>query len=337
MEKNRIVWIDSLKGFATICVVLGHIADGYLNAKLFPDSQRLLRDLYNGVYIFHMALFFSLSGMTCQISYGAEHDLNGRKRRAQICNLALLYVLYCVLIWASKLLTSAFVNRQVQVTDILLIWAKPLSPYWYFYVLIVFYILFDNKRVRHLHPNGVMAVLFLMSLFSGFVRTDGWFELEHIFRYAFFFFLGLSLANQQFTKLVSPLAAGIAAVVSLAIAGYYWKNESSVSAIPIINTLSATGIVLGWIGLFRSVKLFDRNGLLSFIGRHSLEIYVIHCFLTAGNRVVSAKLGIDHIWASIGLNLVASICGSLVIAALTKKIGIYDLFFRPYALVERRL
>ena len=336
MEKKRIVWIDSLKGFATICVVLGHIANGYLSANLFPESRTLLRDLYNGVYLFHMALFFSLSGMTFQISYRFEIDGDGSKLRAQIRNIVFLYVLYCCLNWAFKLLTAAFVNHPVKPTDILLIWAKPISPYWYFYVLIIFYFLFSRKFTRGRNPIALILTLFILSLSSGFVQTNGWFELDRILYYAFFFYLGFALADKQFSKLISPLPAGIAAAVSLSFAMIFWKNKSFICNIPIVNAVVATGVVLGMMCLFSRVKAFDKRGLLSYIGRHSLEIYVIHCFLTAGNRVVFSRLAINNVWASIGLNLLLSTCGSLAFAALTKKIGVYDLFFRPYALIKKK-
>ena len=35
---KRIGYIDALKGFATICVVLGHIVGGYYDANSFPQS-----------------------------------------------------------------------------------------------------------------------------------------------------------------------------------------------------------------------------------------------------------------------------------------------------------
>lgn len=41
--KERINWIDSLKGFAMICVVLGHVADGYLGGlELSPVETRFV-------------------------------------------------------------------------------------------------------------------------------------------------------------------------------------------------------------------------------------------------------------------------------------------------------
>lgn len=37
--KKRISWIDSLKGFAILCVVLGHVADGYLGGLTMSPGE----------------------------------------------------------------------------------------------------------------------------------------------------------------------------------------------------------------------------------------------------------------------------------------------------------
>lgn len=38
--KKRISWIDSLKGFAMLCVVLGHVADGYLGGLILSLFEK---------------------------------------------------------------------------------------------------------------------------------------------------------------------------------------------------------------------------------------------------------------------------------------------------------
>ena len=40
--KGRIRWLDAWKGFAMLLVVLGHIADGYLDAGLFATHEAQL-------------------------------------------------------------------------------------------------------------------------------------------------------------------------------------------------------------------------------------------------------------------------------------------------------
>ncbi len=61
---RRLGFVDTVKGIAIICVVLGHIANGYLNSKIVPDTA-VYQHIYNIVYSFHMPLFFLISGFVC--------------------------------------------------------------------------------------------------------------------------------------------------------------------------------------------------------------------------------------------------------------------------------
>ncbi len=54
-------WIDVLKGLAIILVVLGHVLDGATGQSLFADDGWMVK-LHEAIYIFHMPLFFLLSG-----------------------------------------------------------------------------------------------------------------------------------------------------------------------------------------------------------------------------------------------------------------------------------
>lgn len=55
--------LDFMKGFAILCVVAGHVLDGAMGKSLFP-SARWMHTVYDFIYIFHMPLFFLLSGIS---------------------------------------------------------------------------------------------------------------------------------------------------------------------------------------------------------------------------------------------------------------------------------
>ena len=65
-QRRRLKYIDSLKGFAILCVVLGHVTDGYLSAGMYPSSKSM-PIVHEVLYSFHMALF-----MIWRISTKAE-------------------------------------------------------------------------------------------------------------------------------------------------------------------------------------------------------------------------------------------------------------------------
>ena len=341
MEKKRIEWIDALRGAAILLVVIGHIADGCIDANIFPEYSQVLRNIYNGIYMFHMALFFALSGMAYQIAYIPSTgitDPDSRKRiRKQIINLVLLYIIYSIANWALKQIFAGNVNKPVSLTDLLLIFGKPIYLNWYFYVLIVFYALFMTDSIRNFIPmEAAFAFLFVVSLASGFVDTSGWFQIRRIMYYAVFFWLGMKfISDPGFIVFRKPVTA-ICFVVSAVLAAIWWNRETMICDTPIVSTFVAFGIVLALIRVFSGVDFLDRGkGLLNYLGKHSLEIYVIHSFLTAGNRVLLPKIGIHGFWLSVVCNLVISTGVSLLISGLFREIGIWDVFFRPYRVLAR--
>src|SRR5262249_39859036 len=58
---NRILWIDSAKGFAICLVVFGHVLGGAM-ARGWLSSAGAPEVTYSYIYAFHMPLFFLISG-----------------------------------------------------------------------------------------------------------------------------------------------------------------------------------------------------------------------------------------------------------------------------------
>ena len=81
MNKERVQWIDALKGFAIISVVLGHAILAYLYSGEIPENPKmLLAVVRNFLYAFHMPLFFMISGYVFEIAY-IEKDSKIRIKR----------------------------------------------------------------------------------------------------------------------------------------------------------------------------------------------------------------------------------------------------------------
>ena len=58
IDKSKCIeWLDSCKGFAIMLVVIGHIVDGYTDAKLFAEYSQLMDTVHNVIHAFHMPLF----------------------------------------------------------------------------------------------------------------------------------------------------------------------------------------------------------------------------------------------------------------------------------------
>ena len=147
--KKRIAFIDVLKGCAIISVVLGHIADGYYRSNLYTEYNTFFWGMLVAIYSFHMALFFIVSGYLYGMVYLKE-IIDRDKLFRQIKKLLHVYIVWCILMWIFKFVFGKWANSGVQIKDLLLIPVKSIEPYWYLYVLIIFYLLFSNAKIQRM-------------------------------------------------------------------------------------------------------------------------------------------------------------------------------------------
>ncbi len=286
----RLRWLDAWKGFAMLLVVAGHIADGYLDAGLFPEYRRTLQLWYDIIYSFHMPLFFVLSGYAFLIAYGGERQAEKERFRLQLCNIAAVYVLFSIIQWIVKMIFASKVNSVYTVRDLFMIPVKTMPPYWYLYVLFFLYLI-GRMAERRKMPEILKLLGFLgIHSVSAYVSEDIWFELKHILYYGFYFYFGIYLA-----KCVAPVLR---------------KNTKRLQK-------------------WRS--RFPKGRILPLLGRYSLEIYVLHCFITAANRTILFKFGITGFYWNVFVNLLAATALPVLFSMFLKKCRLHDLIFRPAA------
>lgn len=58
-NEGRTEWLDSLRAFAICLVVFGHVAE--------TGNNKVMDYLTKGIYLFHMPLFFVMSGITFEL------------------------------------------------------------------------------------------------------------------------------------------------------------------------------------------------------------------------------------------------------------------------------
>ena len=329
MSSQRIKWIDSLKGFAIITVVIGHVADGYLSAGMFSDYKGLMSIIYELIYAFHMPLFFLVSGYVFQQAYYREGKEDKKRCNMQILNLAVLYIVFSAILWAFKFVFSGNVNTAVTVKDLFLIVLKPIAPFWYLYVLIFLYIIAKLLLKKEIGVVFPFIALTVVSVFGFWTPRVIMFPLYQILYYALFFFTGIFLAKYRDCFLSKAWFAGVTDFVAIFLMIILWDSEKMFHSTFIANTFIALGLCMGIVYIFSRVKPLEKFPLFSLCGKYCLEIYVIHCFLTAGNRVILSKLGIDSFALHFVVNCVVSTVIPVLIAIVCKGLKIHDLIFRP--------
>ena len=108
-----------------------------------------------------------------------------------------------------------------------------------------------------------------------------------------------------------------------------------------VNTMRVIGIVSGVsISLFIillavHIPFLENSRVLRLCGRYSLEIYVLHNYITAANRIILFRLGITGFYINVTVNFLMAVIIPICIGIILKTTGLYLFFFKPGALYKR--
>lgn len=112
-NKARKIWIDIVKIFACIFVVLGHFFQSMIKAHIMP-----VNDLYlwfiQAIYMFHVPLFFICSGYLYQ-KYTRVDSISAWKKNVwkKLIALGIPYVTFSLTTWVLKTVFAGSVNEEI--------------------------------------------------------------------------------------------------------------------------------------------------------------------------------------------------------------------------------
>lgn len=331
--QERIGYIDALKGFAILTVVLGHVTHGYIEAGMYPEHPSI-QVLDSMIYSFHMALFMMISGYLFYTAYfDAQGQPKAARMRRQMLNLCIVYVVYDIAYGLFKIVCSHFTNETASFVDILLFPIFPIQHHWYIYVLILYYIFFSQARIYR-QGKAVFCLTLAACLLSTFIHIDI-FPLQKLLYYTFFFWIGICYRRGTAAWFGSKAVAAVFFVVSAAVFVLTYGTDIP-QHVPCVKAMISLGISLGIWYAFEHFPVLGSSRPLACLGQYSLEIYLLHSVFTAGARTVFPDLILNNYVLSIVLNFAVAASIPILFAYGCKKLSVHDLFFKPVALLEKR-
>lgn len=202
--KEREFWLDSLKGFTIILVVFGHCIDGLYRMNSFSSYKDILEIIHNVIYFFHMPLFFALSG------YVFRKYLEKISILKYSVNLLALYFVFASIQLIIQIVMSKSLNHMYSVNDLLMLPIITVPPYWYIYVLALYYLIWHGKE-KVFGYKVLLSIAIFMHILSLLVFCS-YFEFHRLLYFGCFFILGYKLDQTMSCKYLFPstLIAGIA-------------------------------------------------------------------------------------------------------------------------------
>jgi len=310
--KERIIWIDQLKGIAILLVVIGHILWFPMG---FGDVGINKCLLLNFIYSFHMPLFIFLSGIVI------SSVPNIKKLLKKLCQFL------CPLL-AVGLLYSCYLGKVPQS----FFFSSTKLGYWYLWMLSEFYILYYilyRDEIKILNGGGE-----LRKFISYFVLPIViWIAAKMLVSYTSkdicqllclnaciehwpYFCLGIWCRKFDLIKHIEKINWFTSFALVLYVVAFWLliaKNMSFHGA-GIIHFVFPFTTILFIVIMYKNHchKLNAHvTNLLSFFGSHTLDIYIFHYFFIA-----NMNLSFLHGYFADSLNTILLAFFSLVVSIL---------------------
>lgn len=259
--KERLIWLDNLKGLAILLVILGHcIQDNYIDG--------IWGGVYQIIYSFHMPLFMALSGY-CSPQRFLDLKAFAKKRFIRLLIPYLFWGVVAVLLYRYPLAS---------------IFNDPDKHLWFlwdlFFISLIVYIsnaIFpEKKRIAYLIATSIVVLLL------GYLLPKNIFNLKSICWMFQFYVFGcfLKAYDEDLNRICKRRIRIFILLISfvLVISNIYVKRIISNQVV-----LYGYNMIIAYMGIvffFVSfISVFNHNSPLVRVGQASLGIYAIHQFI----------------------------------------------------------
>jgi len=330
---QRITWVDLAKGLTILLVVCGHVLIGLFDAHIYQaDTQRVLLVLVQAIYLFHMPVFFALSGFFFTAAKDGKDVYHRFKKR--LISFGIPYLVFSFVLLLLFQMGKGSVRNHFSWLSIFDIWQQPIGPLWFLYVL--FFVIIVNsilslviKDIRvHL---GISLSLAILSYFV----TMPTYIIPRLLVWSPFFLLGAYLHKYPI-KFNWYRVTGIITVVI----AYFilWIQTNPTGRVSYKSPgLDSIIMILAIIFAFMIFpKLADKTNLNTYfntIGQNSLGIYLVHVPVVSVTRILLLTFGVNNVFVHIVIGLFVGWFGTLAILKYTPYI---DVILYPTRFISKK-
>jgi uncharacterized membrane protein YcfT len=351
-EGRRVDWVDTAKGLCIIFVVMVHAV---LGVELAAGEQGWMHHVVSWARPFRMPDFFLISGLFLSLTIDKPWR---RYLDRKVVHFAYFYVVWLAIQFAFKAPGMAMEDgASAAAGNFLYSFVQPFGTLWFIYILPIFFVI-----TRLLKPVPVVFVLTAAAVLEILPVHTGWMVFDEFCARFVYFYAGYALAPRIFALADRVRARPAAALLFLAL----WAVANGLlvfTPVPAslfslvahevgqsggiggVAELPVVSLVLGFLGACAVISvgtLVSRMPVmrwLTWLGAHSIVIYLAFFLPMATTRAVLLKLGLVHDIGTIGLLVTAAgVTGPVILYVLVQWSGYGRwLFERPaWASIEHR-
>lgn len=321
VSKQRIDWIDTVKGLTIILVVMEHTTLGVSNA--IGHLPLVFGALAEFAKPFRMPLFFLVAGL---FAYKA---LFGDLRKfvdGKVVHFAYFYVLWSVIQIGIKILIPHEGGWQVTYVDLLMIPIQPFAVLWFIYSLAMFFVAL--RLLRDARP----AFVFFFAIALYFMRLDtGWMLIDE-FAWRFIWFVtGVYGAKQIFqiadwARAYPAKATGLAGLMLASVATVVFSHLVDIRGFELLMGYAGAGSAIMLVSILASRGL---TAPIAYVGQRSLYVFLSFFLPMAVVRIGMVKLGFENGDLITLVAMTAAVISPLIAFRLVEHTPLRFLYIRP--------
>ena len=272
MGKQRIAYIDAMRGFTMILVVFSHVC-----SMCFGDKSMGYNDVF---YLFRMPCFFFISGWLFNPFKGTFSSVAKHKFMVQIIPT----VIFLLLLAPPPMFFSKLGATK--------------GGYWFTFVLFEYFII-SMLSSRYLKKWGLLLAIVIsvssyfydayynryFSQLSWFTDVVGFLSFK-TWRFYLFFYLGILIKRHfdGFLRLTNKRYVLVAVIACFAVMVYLPHSEYVAISYLIFAIAGISGTIMVFT-IFRYLEdsrlspLTSHHSPLNYIGKRTLDIYLLHYFI----------------------------------------------------------
>lgn len=316
MDKSRVKdpWIDIAKWTACMLVFLGHFFQSMEKSGIM-EAAGGYQWFEHTIYLFHVPLFFVCSGYLYQrnsaVTTVAEWKDNVLRK---LVNLGVPYVAFSTASFLMKELFERFVNEESSVSLLETLLFKPMSPYWYLYILFFLFLITPTLKSGK-QAGAVLAISAFIYLFHQNTFVKEVYFVGGVAHRQIWFAAGMALGFfHKKIKFDRRLWAFSFLLFPISVMGY--NKEMDVCLwIPYSLFMGICGCLLVLeTSLFLNCRVSKRFVLFS--RRNTFPVFLMHTIASAGIRSILCKMGIMNL----GAHMVLGIAGGILLPVAAAEI-----------------
>ncbi|MEM0951539.1 MAG: acyltransferase [Cyanobacteria bacterium P01_H01_bin.74] len=323
MSQDRVAWVDLGKAIGIILVVFGHTWRGLQGAGLI-ENQSLYSAIDAAVYLFHMPLFFLLSGIFFEKSikkHGVQESFIKR-----IYSLLFPLVIWSYISATVSYFTISLTNRSdFSVMDIILYPFPPKDIFWFLWALFLI-----QTAIAPLHKNSnqvIFSLIVLSSCLACFCSNINILPfIKPTIMHLPYFLMGVIFSRVKVLR-DSPAMFAI---------GFF--SFFLAELVTLLNYTDTNGALLFLSGFTATLSFClmlycitprlpkTLGKTLCTLGSYSLSIYLMHIFATASVRILLVRFNIESLVLHITMATAIGLAVPLFIHFSLHKLNILHYF-----------